>query len=62
MTQEVRIANYNIYSWQEGGPECLCNISRKVKGPADQHGAEAKCCERHCVKNFRNPSREAKHQ
>ena len=34
---------------QEGGRECLWDISGKVQGAADHHGAESKSYERHCV-------------
>ena len=34
----------------EGGWEFIWNSGWKVQGAADHHGAEAKSCERHCVK------------
>ena len=37
------------YPGAEGGKECLWSISWKVHGTADDHGAEAKSCEGHCV-------------
>ena len=46
LTRKGRKANYQIY---RGGRECLWNISGKIQGAADHHGAEAKSCERHYV-------------